>query len=121
SLPLKSGAFDIAFSAGVFHHIPSAKQIMLLREIRRVLSGNSGELYLYEHNPLNPLTVRAVSTCPFDRDAVLIPPWTMRRHFRAAGYTNISVCYGIFFPRQLKFLRFLESRLWFLPLGAQYC
>lgn len=121
SLPLKSGAFDIAFSACVFHHIPGVEHITLLREIRRVLSENSGGLYLYEHNPLNPLTVRAVNTCPFDQDAVLIPPWTMRRQFREAGYSNISVCYRIFFPRYLKFLRFLESRLWFVPLGAQYC
>jgi len=34
------GAFDIAFAAGVFHHIQTAEHITLLREIRRGLSSN---------------------------------------------------------------------------------
>jgi SAM-dependent methyltransferase len=121
SLPFKSGAFDIAFSAGVFHHIPTAEHVTLLPEIRRVLSSNSGRLFLYEHNPLNPLTRYAVNTCAFDIDAALIPPWRMHSQFRDAGYSNISVSDRVFFPRYLKFLRFLEFRLSSVPLGAQYC
>jgi SAM-dependent methyltransferase len=121
SLPLKSGVFDVAFSACVFHHIPCAEHVALLTEIRRVLSKQSGILYIYEHNLLNPLTLLAVNTCPFDRDAVLIPPWKMRRQFKNAGFSKISLGYRVFFPRPLKHLRFLEPRLGFLPLGAQYC
>ena len=121
NLPLKSGVFDIAFSACVFHHISSTEHVPLLREILRVLSKNSGALYLYEHNPLNPLTLRAVNSCPFDAGAVLIPPRRMRRQFRNAGFSGICLGYRVFFPRALKHLRFLEPRLGFLPLGAQYC
>jgi SAM-dependent methyltransferase len=121
SLPFKSGAFDVAFSACVFHHIASAEHVTLLREIRRVLAKDSGRFFLYEHNPLNPLTLRAVNTCQFDSDAVLIPSWRMRRRFRDAGYSNISIRYRVFFPRYMRLLRFLEPKLWFLPLGAQYC
>ena len=121
TLPLQSGAFDVAFAACVFHHIPVADHIAVLREIRRVLSNSSGRLFLYEHNPLNPLTVRAVSTCPFDDKAVLIPSWRMRRQFQEAGYLDIAVRYRVFFPRSLALLRFLEFRMWWLPLGAQYC
>jgi ubiquinone/menaquinone biosynthesis C-methylase UbiE len=120
-LPFRSGAFDIAFSACVFHHIATTEHITLLREIRRVLSKDSGRLFLYEHNPLNPLTLHAVNTCAFDSDAVLIPSWRMRRQLRDAGYSHISVCYRVFFPRYLKLMRFLELKLPFLPLGAQYC
>jgi SAM-dependent methyltransferase len=120
SLPLKSEVFDIAFSACVFHHIPGAEHVGLLQEIRRVLAKDS-RLYLYEHNPLNPLTLHAVNTCPFDRDAALIPPWRMRREFRDAGFCDISLGFRVFFPRALKHLRFLEARLGYLPLGAQYC
>ncbi len=120
NLPLRSEVFDIAFSACVFHHIPGAEHLALLQEIRRVLIKGS-RLYLYEHNPLNPLTLRAVNTCPFDQDAVLIPPWRMRRAFRDAGFDNLSLSFRVFFPRALKHLRFLESCLAFLPLGAQYC
>jgi SAM-dependent methyltransferase len=120
SLPLKSEIFDIAFSACVFHHIQRAEHLALLREIRRVLAQDS-TLYLYEHNPLNPLTLRAVSSCPFDEDAVLIPPWRMRREFQNAGFCRVSLGFRVFFPRALKHLRFMEPRLGFLPLGAQYC
>jgi hypothetical protein len=56
-----------------FHYVPCADHIGLLREIRRVLSKKAGRLFIYEHNPLNPLTLRAVRTCEFDRDAVLHP------------------------------------------------
>jgi len=121
SLPFRSGAFDIAFSACVFHHVAITEHIALLREIRRVLSIDSGRLFLYEHNPLNPLTLHAVNTCPFDSDAVLIPSSRMRQQFRDAGYSKISVYYRVFFPRYLKLLRFMELKLPFLPLGAQYC
>jgi ubiquinone/menaquinone biosynthesis C-methylase UbiE len=121
TLPLKSGVFDIAFAGCVFHHIPVGEHIALLREIRRVLSSKSGRLFLYEHNPLNPVTVHAVSTCVFDHDAVLIPSWKMRRRFKEAGYLDIAIRYRVFFPRFFAFLRFLEFRMWWLPLGAQYC
>jgi SAM-dependent methyltransferase len=121
SLPLKSDVFDIAFAACVFHHIPTTEHALLLQEIRRVLSGSSGLLFLYEHNPLNPLTRHAFNTCEFDRDAVLIPSWKMRRQIWEAGYLGVSVRYRVFFPRFLAFLRFLELRLSWLPLGAQYC
>jgi SAM-dependent methyltransferase len=121
TLPFEPGVFDVAFSACVFHHIPAIEHLLLLRELRRVLSRKAGRLFLYEHNPLNPLTVHAVNTCVFDSDAVLIPSWDMRKKFRNAGYSNVTVCYRVFFPRFLNFMRFLEFRLPFLPIGAQYC
>jgi SAM-dependent methyltransferase len=121
SLPLRSGVFDIALAACVFHHIPWADHVGLLREIRRVLAKEAGRLFIYEHNPLNPLTLRAVRTCEFDRDAVLIPSWRMRAQLQNAGYAKVSIRYRVFFPRFLAFLRFLELRMPYLPLGAQYC
>ena len=120
-LPLKSGVFDIALAACVFHHIPCADHVGLLREIRRVLVKKAGRLFIYEHNPLNPLTVRAVRTCEFDRDAVLMPSWRMRTQLRNAGFAKVSIRYRVFFPRFLSLLRFLELRMPYLPLGAQYC
>ena len=40
-------------------------------ELKRVLRAG-GACVIFEHNPLNPLTVQAVNTCPFDENAVLI-------------------------------------------------
>ena len=75
---------------------------------------------VYEHNPWNPLTVQAVNTCPFDRNAVLVKAADMERRLRAAGFAKVRTRYRVFFPRALRWLRPLESRLGRVPLGAQY-
>ncbi len=120
TLPFADGSFDLIFTACVFHHIPAADHIRLLREIRRALSPQ-GRFVLFEHNPWNPLTRHAVATCPFDVNAVLISAPEMRRRFRAAGFGDISLRYTLFFPAMFAPLRPLERGLGWLPLGAQYC
>jgi len=119
NLPLSSQTFDLVFAACVFHHIDHAEHVSLLGELRRVLKPG-GRLLIFEHNPLNPLTVHAVNTCPFDENAKLITARLMRARFKTAGFTNTRTAYRIFFPHALNKLRPLESRLTWLPLGAQY-
>jgi len=118
-LPLPDRAVDLAFTACVFHHIPAGEQQAWLRELRRVVRPG-GALLLFEHNPLNPLTVRAVNTCPFDVNARLIRAGAMARLVRSAGWQDAEVDYHLFFPRLLSGLRPLEPWLDWLPLGAQY-
>jgi len=119
TLPLDSGSFDIAYAACVFHHIPHAHHMAVLRELRRVLRPG-GMLMVYEHNPWNPLTVRTVRACPFDANAVLVSAGTMNRRLAAAGFTCVRTRYRVFFPRAFRALRSMESRLAWCPLGAQY-
>lgn len=119
-LPFDRGTFDLAFAACVFHHIDHLQHVALLAEIRRVLRPD-GLFVLFEHNPLNPLTVYAVRTCPFDEDARLISGPKMSGRFEKAGFGDVRLAYRLFFPRQLKMLRPLEKQLGWLPLGAQYC
>lgn len=118
-IPFEDGRFDVAFAACVFHHIDAVEHVALLRELRRVLAGG-GRFFLFEHNPLNPLTRHAVNTCPFDANAVLIRARTMRERLRAAGFDSVELAYRIFFPGALRVLRPLEPCLKWLPLGAQY-
>ena len=113
------GSFDVAFSACVFHHIPHAEHERWLRELWRVVRPG-GMLCIFEHNPLNPLTVRAVNTCPFDANARLIVASRFRRTIRSAGWLASAVRYHIFFPRALAALRGLEPLLVRVPFGAQY-
>ncbi len=120
TLPFQENSFQLAFTACVFHHIAAIEHISILREICRVLCPG-GHLFLYEHNPLNPLTLRAVRTCEFDEDAILIPASVMRSRFDQAGYSEISVRYCVFFPHFLRSIRFLEPWLAPVPAGAQYC
>jgi SAM-dependent methyltransferase len=118
-LPLDTASIDGAFACCVFHHIPPAEHRAALAELRRVLKPGA-PLMVYEHNPLNPLTVRAVNTCPLDENAILIRSRAMRRLVDAAGFQQSRADFRVFFPAPLRSLRPLESWLRWLPLGAQY-
>lgn len=118
-VPYESGVFDVAFAACVFHHIEHHEHPRLLSELLRVLRpGGIG--VLFEHNPFNPLTIRAVNNCPFDENAVLIKATTLSKTMRQAGFRDVEHQYRIFFPAMLRRLRVLEPYLCWLPLGAQY-
>ena len=118
-LPLDDASLDVAFAACVFHHINAAEHHHWLAEIRRILRPG-GVFALFEHNPWNPLTVRVVNACPFDKSAVLINAPEMARRLKAAGWQDLATRYRIFFPRPSAPLRPAERLLGWLPLGGQY-
>lgn len=118
-IPFPDASFDIVFAACVFHHIDHDEHVPLLAELRRVLSPG-GMLFVFEHNPYNPLTVRTVNNCCFDENARLIPAPEMCRRISAAGLSGTRIRYRIFFPRALRALRLFEKKMTWLPLGAQY-
>ncbi len=119
NIPMDSACQDIVFSACVFHHIPREDHQHWLKELLRI-TRPGGVLAIYEHNPLNPLTVRAFNTCPLDKNARLIRARNMRRACLAAGWSSARIDYRLFFPRLLASLRPLERRMGWLCLGAQY-
>lgn len=118
-LPFGDASFDAAFTSCVFHHIEPRSRLTWARELRRVLAPTA-PLFLFEHNPWNPLTVRVVRSIPFDEGvALLTGPDTMRL-LRAAGFRTARPWYYFFFPSPLRALRPLERWLKWIPLGAQY-
>ncbi len=119
-IPCADGSIDVAYAMCVFHHIPANQHTRLLAELRRVLRPG-GALYVFEHNPLNPLTRKVVRDCPFDENAVLLRAGTLQARLREAGFAAPpTLRYRIFFPHALRWLRPLERLLAWLPLGAQY-
>jgi len=118
-LPDDIDGIDAACAMCVFHHIDEDQHVELLAKIRRRLKPH-GLLMVYEHNPLNPLTVRVVNTCPFDANATLIGARLMAKRCREAGFATADVKYRVFFPRFLRVLRPMEELLTWLPLGGQY-
>jgi SAM-dependent methyltransferase len=118
-IPSESDAFDVVFSACVFHHISHDEHVFWLRELHRITKPG-GLIAIFEHNPLNPLTVHAVNTCPFDVNAKLIFARDLARRLREAGWVFPRIQYNLFFPRALSLLRPMEDGLGWLPLGAQY-
>lgn len=118
-IPSPDNAFDLVFAACVFHHIPRSAYFGLLREWLRVLKPG-GTAVIFEHNPLNPLTVHAVNTCPFDENAELIRGTSLRKEMQKAGFQGVGLRYRLFMPGALRALRPLERWLYRCPLGAQY-
>jgi ubiquinone/menaquinone biosynthesis C-methylase UbiE len=118
-IPVADRSQDITFSACVFHHIPHEEHINWLRELLRITKAG-GVLMIYEHNPLNPLTVRAVNTCPFDVNARLILGSALRSAAFEAGWRAPKIDYRLFFPRSFAAFRPFEQQLGWLFLGAQY-
>jgi len=118
-LPHPTGTFDVCFAVCVLHHIAPPQRPELLREMARV-TRPGGMLAIFEHNPWNPLTRRAVAGCEFDRDAVLLTRREARGLLRGAAIDEVEGSYIVFFTRESGLLRGIERRLGWLPLGAQY-
>jgi SAM-dependent methyltransferase len=119
TIPFADSSFDIAYAMCVFHHIEANEHVGLMKELRRVLKPG-GLLFIFEHNPYNPLTVHVVNSCPIDENAVLIPGKQLVRRLSQAGFVDPAIHYRIFFPNILRFMRPLEAALESVPLGAQY-
>jgi SAM-dependent methyltransferase len=115
---IPDGAFDLAVLSGVLHHVPPAERARVLETVASKLR-LGGRVVVFEHNPYNPLTVKAVQDCPFDDDAILLPPRELRRLLRGARLGSVRQDYVLFFPRVLRLFRPLEPWLRWLPIGAQ--
>lgn len=115
---IPSEHFDAAILAGVLHHVPPSERASLVASVVRTLKPG-GRLFVFEHNPFNPLTRRAVRLCPFDDDAILLPPREVRGLLASAALRSVRQRYVLFFPRPLAPLRPLEPLLSWFPLGAQ--
>ena len=118
---LPVGQFDLILAANVFHHIPVAEQAAALRNCRSLLTPGSGRMFIFEHNPLNPVTRRVFERCPFDHDATMLPRARTLALAVAAGMRVVRTDFTLFFPRQLAWFRSLERWMGGIPLGAQYC
>ena len=111
--------FDLVLLVNVLHHVLPQERKRLADSLAALLSGG-GSLFVFEHNPFNPVTSRVVSTCPFDKDAVLLRPKEVSALMRGSGLEMGERGYCLFFPGFLRGLRRLEKYLFWLPLGGQY-
>ena len=105
--------------ANVMHHIPLERRADVVQNLAERL-GVGGLLAIFEHNPGNPVTRWVVEHCPFDDDAVLLPPRETVSRIENAGLRLNRRDYIVFMPSCLQWLRPLESSLRWLPMGAQY-
>lgn len=111
--------FDLIFVAGVFHHIPLPQRAVVAKALfNRLLPG--GQLFVFEHNPFNPVTRRIVNNCPYDEDAILLKPSELKRTLSEASFNIKRKAYCLFVPPNLSLFLKIENKLSWLPLGGQY-
>jgi SAM-dependent methyltransferase len=118
-LPYPTQAFDVSFAVCVLHHVGPPQRPGLVREMARV-TRSGGLVAIFEHNPWNPLTRRAVAGCEFDEDAVLLTRREAGRLLRDSALAAVEGSYILFFTRESTLLSRIERRLGQIPLGAQY-
>jgi SAM-dependent methyltransferase len=114
-----SGDIDLAYCNGVFHHIPVADRDHAIQYVYHALRPG-GLFALWENNPWNPGTRWVMSRCSFDRNAITLTPPETARLVQRNGLQIVEIGYRFFFPRTIRWLRFLEPYLASVPLGAQY-
>jgi len=119
NLPYESGEFDVAFTICVMHHVPPSQWQKFADEMRRVLKPG-GLALVFEHNPRNPLTMRAVNQCPFDADAVLLRSEKTEGLLREAGFSSIETRYILSVPPMNGVLRRVDQLFSRIPFGGQY-
>ncbi len=121
SLPFDDESIDVVFTSMVFHHISFDRHEDLLAEIKRILKPN-GRFYIFEHNPLNPVTRKIVRECAFDDEAILLPHTYTNKMLVKGAFTSQRTLFTLFLPRHKLFRWALKSErlIQWLPLGAQY-
>jgi len=80
-----------------------------------------GRMFIFEHNPYNPVTRLIVSRTPVDADAILLRASETRGLLQAAGFDLDHQQYFLYFPERVyQKLARVEAALRRLPLGGQY-
>jgi SAM-dependent methyltransferase len=111
--------FDIIMIANVFHHIEPSEHLAVLKHLHQKMV-DGGYLFIFEHNPFNPLTRKVVNSCAFDKDVRLLNPQYTNKLLQSAGFQKRIIRFIHFIPSFLTFLMPLEKLLRKIPLGAQY-
>jgi ubiquinone/menaquinone biosynthesis C-methylase UbiE len=117
--PFADGQFDVAVISAVLHHVPPAERPAVYAELGRVLRPG-GRLYVFEHNPRNPLVRYVIARTPIDADAILLDVREVMQGLLGAGRYELATDYLMFMPPGMVFLNVVDRALAWLPLGAQY-
>jgi len=119
NLPFPDRSFDLAFAVAVFHHVPIGDRLPLAFEIRRTLRPG-GVFAIFEHNPKNPLTMRVVNNCEFDKDAVLLDRRDSEALLVSSGFQDVATRFILTIPAAGSVLRTIDRLFATFPIGAQY-
>jgi SAM-dependent methyltransferase len=117
--PFESSRFDIAVISAVLHHVPVAERPAVYAELGRVLKPG-GRLYVFEHNPRNPLVRYVIARTPIDANAILLDAHEVQHGLLDQAPYDLETDYLMFMPPGIGLLQPIDRALAWLPLGAQY-
>ena len=117
--PFADGQFDVVLISAVLHHVPPETRAQVYGELGRITK-SGGRIYVFEHNPRNPLVRHVIARTPIDRNAVLLDAREVNHGLLATRRYHLETDYLMFMPPALTFLRAVDRALAWLPLGAQY-
>jgi ubiquinone/menaquinone biosynthesis C-methylase UbiE len=117
--PFADRQFDIVTISAVLHHVPVDEREAVYRELGRVLKPG-GRIYVFEHNPRNPLVRHVIARTPIDENAILLDAREVRHGLLDTARYDLDTDYLMFMPPGIAFLRAVDRTLAWLPLGAQY-
>ena len=79
-------------------------------------------VFIFEHNPYNPITRKLVRECPFDKDAVLLTKSEMIKLLERSNFKGDTTGYCLFIPPKFSYLLKLEKNIdWFTVGWAIFC
>ena len=116
--------YDLIFAACVFHHIEPKKREKVLKKLISALNKN-GKLYIFEHNPFNPVTSLIFKKSEIDKGCYMMSPFQLKRMFKKLNMKGTKIHsekYVIFMPRIDFFEKifFIEKYFEKIPIGCQY-
>jgi SAM-dependent methyltransferase len=118
--PFRNDSFDVAYAFCVYHHIDRHDHLRHLRELARVVKPG-GRVFVFEHNPFNPVTQLVFRRAVIDRGCRMLSPTRLRRLFSRAGLTDLRTRHVLFLPeRAASTFGRVEDALRWLPFGGQY-
>jgi ubiquinone/menaquinone biosynthesis C-methylase UbiE len=118
-LPFDDETFDVVVAICVLHHVPMSMRFKVVSEMVRV-TRPAGVVAVFEHNPYNPMTRRAVNTCELDRDAVLLSARETIELLKESAEVEPQFRHYLFSPLNGAIGNSLDRHLRNVPFGGQY-
>jgi ubiquinone/menaquinone biosynthesis C-methylase UbiE len=120
-LKIYKNKIDCVFISTVLHHIPFNEHEKWITGLYNIIN-NDGHLIIFEHNIKNPIVKRLLKKIPMDKDANMLSTRYSKDILKRIFGTKsiIKLGYVYFYPWRNKVLTWIEHRLSWLPLGAQY-
>lgn len=116
---LATATFDAILVANVLHHISHEQRLPAMALCAGALAPG-GSLFVFEHNPHNPVTRRVFERCPFDDGATMLPRKEVIALGVNAGMKVKRRAYTLFLPSAKRGWLRAQRLLSWLPAGAQY-